>query len=224
MEELLKLVTAEQSKRSAVFMFSWKVIMAVLMTNYYMNQMGYFFINKEIKFNMIIDFILSDKFFFAASLYLLWIGIFFWGIKVFMGVLRLVFVRKHVNWSEAELLKILHYAFVKDSNGNIYFKNRDEFQSIQILCEAIADGGGTGMERLYSLTNVIISTAFWVHTFKNLDIPSYLDLILIVMSSIAIGLLVFFEYLFCVGGELQSVMLKYKGRGFYSDIIQEMKG
>lgn len=224
MEELLKFVTAEQSKRSEAFMFSWKVLMAVLMTNHCMNQMGYFFINREIKFNMIIDFILSDKFFFAASLYLLWIGIFFWGIKVLMSIVRLVFVKMHVDWSEAELLKILHYAFVKDSNGNIYIKNREEFERIQLLSEAIEDGGQTGMERLYSLTNVIISTTFWLHTFKNLDIPYYLDLILIVMSSIAIVLLVFFEYFFCAGGKLQSVMLKYKSKGFYDDMIKGERG
>ena len=41
MEDILKFVTTEQSRRSEAFMFFWRILMAVLLTNHKMNELGY---------------------------------------------------------------------------------------------------------------------------------------------------------------------------------------
>lgn len=221
MEELIKFVTTEQSKRSDAFMFLWKVLMAVLMANHQMNKLGYYFINQEIKFNMIIDFLLSEKFFYASFFYLLWIGIFFWGLRVLTFVEMLFLSTINVELSENYLLNMFEKFgfFKKDLDGNWYFKNREGFEAIQVLCNEMRGDGSFLRKNIYAASNVLISTCFWYNTLK-IDIPFELDLVLIGVSIFAIIQVFGMEWLLFTGGRLENMMFKYKEKGFYSDLIK----
>lgn len=57
MEEILKIISTEQTTRNKLFSFVWLVLMAILMTNCELSNMGYKFVNNEIKLNTVIDFL-----------------------------------------------------------------------------------------------------------------------------------------------------------------------
>jgi hypothetical protein len=93
MEELLKFASSEQSTRSKAFMFIWRVLIAVLLTNRFMNNHNYYFTYIDLSFKEIIKFVYSIEFIVVVSVYLIMIFVFFWLVKFLQTILLLILNR-----------------------------------------------------------------------------------------------------------------------------------
>lgn len=227
MEEVLKLITAEQSKRTELFMFFWKVLIAILLTNAKLNSMGYVFINAEIKINTVIKFILSEAFPYVCFYYLIFIFFFFWLIKILFVVIFLI-IQLIISHKGLYLDSYLFTDFFSfwglmipiqndDQTTDFRFKNRDNFDLVQTVSEMLHQRKIL-TDNFLSYINILFSTSIWSiyihHDYSVL--PSWLPYSLAFLTLLLILLFtfwLFFSEMF--SHNFDKYMVEFRLKGFY---------
>jgi hypothetical protein len=159
MEEVLKFLSSEPSIRSKAFMFVWRILIAIVLTNKYMNSHNYYFVAGNISFREIVGFIYSLEFIFVVSVYLIMIFTFFWLVKFFGIILSLIF-----NPSPDEnTLNDYFRVFVHHRGGFSHFRNRKSLESVQLLAEQIRHIQNPIFEFVENRMNVLLANSFLIH-------------------------------------------------------------
>lgn len=163
MEEILKLVTASQSERSKNFMFLWRILICVLLTNKTMNHFGYVITNETISPNLVLKFIFSPEFVLATMIYLIYVFTLFWSIKILGFTLYLILSNKQI--SKDVLLRRLvssNLIVVNGTQETYSFKDDD---SIEFLNWFIEDRRYVRKSELLSVVADILSVISSVSLF-----------------------------------------------------------
>jgi hypothetical protein len=199
MEELLKFLSAPQSVRNRSFMYLWRVLMSVLLTNEVMLHYKYTLTDKEISINVIVTFILSPEFLLVIYVYLIFTFLFFWFLKI-IGALAMFLMSKNQLSFETicytlEKLKIVsqannqHGFIINDSGGeeaiNNIIDDKDVFLKSIVL------------SRTADYVNVIFSSAiFYFQIYQKIPhLPGlYFGIFLVFLC--LISLLIAFSILF----------------------------
>lgn len=220
MEDILKFVTTEQSRRSEAFMFFWRILMAVLLTNHKMNELGYHFVNKDIGLNTAIDFLFSTAFFYASFWYLIFIFLFFWGLKVLISIEIIILGSFNVRLSEDYLLNVFRFwGLFKKNNGEWYLKDRQAFVSLQKICFELNNSHTPAKENIYTYMNIIISTYYWYKVLESKVIfPYNLDTVFLVVGIFCLVQVLGFFWLMTTGDEFNNMLIKYRRKGFFSEL------
>lgn len=159
MDQLIKFLTAEQSQRNQVFMFLWRILMAILLTNFAMDQLGFTFTKKEISANLIFKFILSTEFLLATFWYLIFIFLFFWFFKI-LG-LGIMYFKSKNQMTKEEVLRIL----IKTNQFIFPAKKENEkhgIKNLDVLKAVIKDKNNPSNSRILTIlanyNGVLLST------------------------------------------------------------------
>jgi hypothetical protein len=164
MEEFLKFASSEQSTRSKAFMFIWRILIAVILTNKYMNCNDYYFSYTDLSFKEMIEFIFSIQFIVAASMYLIMIFVFFWLIR-FLGIFLSIIFSCFSSVNERSLNGYFRF-YVTNQRGISYFKNRKSLEYVQDLAEQCKQIYNPIFEFTESRLNVLLANSFLIHTLK----------------------------------------------------------
>ncbi len=161
MEEVLKFLSSEPSTRSKAFMFVWRILIAIILTNKYMNSYDYYFVSGNISFREIAGFIYSLEFVFVVSVYLLMIFTFFWLVKFFGIILSLIFNPS----PDEDTLNDYFRFFVHQREGFSHFRNRKSLESVQLFTEQIRHIQNPIFEFVENRMNVLLANSFLIHIF-----------------------------------------------------------
>ena len=220
MEDILKFVTTEQSRRSEAFMFIWRILMAVLLTNNKMNELGYHFINKDIGLHTAIEFLFSTAFFYASFWYLIFIFLFFWGLKVLISIEIIILGSFNVRLSEDYLLHVFRFwgMFTK-FKGEWYLKDREAFEGLKAICHELNNSHTSAKENIYTYMNLVISTYYWYKTLESKVVfPYNVDVIILVVVIFCIIQVLGFFWLMTTGDEFNNMLIKYRKKGFFNEL------
>ena len=225
MEDLIKFITTEQSRRSEAFMFFWRILMAILLTNHQMNELGYYFVNKEISLNTALNFLFSPAFFYASFYYLIFVFLFFWGLKVLVVIELVILGLFNIVMSEESLLIAFKlFDVFQKHNECWYFKDRDGFEFLKKFCQELDNPNSAYKENTYSVLNIIISTYWWYSSIsENIVFPMWIDTIFLFLSIIGIFQTLCFFAIMTAGGNLHKMLIEYKKKGFLNEIILQNK-
>lgn len=221
MEDILKIINTEQSTRNKLFSFGWLVLMAIIMTNHELSNLGYSFINKEIKLNTIIDFVLSKEFLIVSAYYLYYVFLFFWAIKFLFGFFFILFSLHRFRLSEQDTVDVLKRAnLIKQStDGNLYIKNRITLDVLRAFDDEIGRGiNSFFMKNSCLLLNLLISSCI-VYYAENCDVLISQSFgTVLFWSSIIIGILSFLIILvFSTLSNIQNIIVSIRNNGFYDE-------
>jgi hypothetical protein len=159
MEHLLKLITEEQSKRTEVFIFLWKILMCILTTNEIMNDYGYVFTKNEITLNLIISFLFTPEFILAGFVYLICVFAFFWFFKIIGLVIFIEFSKKQMSVEMLTLMLEKSKLITKSDNNEFGFLLTD-LHSDNLIKAFIEDKNKESkcLNIVSNLLNLIFST------------------------------------------------------------------
>jgi hypothetical protein len=169
MEQVLSFVSANQSTRNKAFMFFWRVLMAILLTDIKMNNLGLAtnLPDKEIHFPDIVRFVFGDDFIFSATLYLMFIFLFFWAFKI----LRLVafdHLLESKQWTKEEIIERLKFwRLVRVRENQVLIKKKKSLIIIRLVMRDKVKEGDNGSSILNSVIttwNVVFSTCYFIHS------------------------------------------------------------
>lgn len=169
MEQVLSFVSANQSIRNKAFMFFWRVLMSILLTDIKMNKLGFGtpLPEKEIHFPDIVRFVFSDEFIFSAILYLMFIFLFFWAFKI----LRLAIfdhLLESKQWSKEQIIKRLKFwRLVRIRNNQALIKKRKSLIILRLIMRDKAreeNNGSSILNSVMTTWNVVFSTCYFVHS------------------------------------------------------------
>lgn len=161
MEDILKFVSSEQSTRSKSFMFIWRILIAVIITNRFMNSHKYYFICIDLSFKEIIKFIYSIEFIVVVSVYLTMIFVFFWLIK-FLGVILSLIFNCYGSVNEQNLNSLFRYN-INNQQGVAYFRDRKSLEKVQLLAEECKQVYNPIFEFIENRLNVLFANSFLIH-------------------------------------------------------------
>jgi hypothetical protein len=223
MDKIIEFATTEQSKRSHAFIFFWRIIMAILLSNHFMNKMDYHFVNSEIKLNTLIDFIFSQSFIYASIFYLIFIFIFFWAFK-FLSFILTVFVFYKLKPMSSQSLNDIYLSngyFKLGENNQIHIKNRKKYDELQVAADAALHWiGSDARDKLYSYVNVLFSTyIFWFYcAYPSFNFPFFVDKILLIVTIISIIIILVLDIVSVPFSSLQQRILELRRVPFYEEI------
>ncbi len=223
MDKIIEFATTEQSKRSHAFIFFWRILMAILLSNHFMNNMDYHFKNSEIKLNTIIDFIFSQAFIYASIFYLIFIFMFFWAFKFLSFVMTfVVFYRlKPMTNQSLDYIYLSNGYFKLGKNNQVHVKNRKTYDELQAVADAALHWFGSDTrDKLYSYVNVIFSTyIFWFCCANSsFHFPFFVDKMLFIATSFSIIIILFLDISSVPFSSLQQRLLELRRVPFYEEI------
>lgn len=159
MEELIKFLTSPQSVRNFTFMFLWRILLCILMTNEIMNSYGYFFTKKELTTNLVVFFFFTPEFLLATCVYLVCVFAFFWFFKIIGFVAIIAFSRKPIDIEE--LIALLQNAkIITKSNNNEFGFLITDSDSDAFIKAVIKDKKDIGKSKTLDFVSNWLNVAF----------------------------------------------------------------
>lgn len=222
MEEILKFASTAQSIRNKAFMFFWRILMAVLLTNIKMNFLGFSveMPSGEVHFPDIINYIFSAEFVYAIIFYIFYIFLFFWLFKFIRLIIEICIGDKQ--WDREQLLKKIRwwYLIQKPEGRNFYLlKNKKSLLILELLVEdsrTMNNREPSLLVNIMDFTNVLFSTCFYMYCTNNFEInlvgiPYFCYFVMILMLIIN-----YFSLRYYIKTDnLQNVVTDLKRRGYY---------
>lgn len=222
MEEILKFASTAQSTRNKAFMFFWRILMAVLLTNIKMIFLGFSvkMPSGEVHFPDIINYVFSTEFIYAIIFYLFYIFLFFWLFKFIRLIIEICIGDKQ--WDREQLLKKIRwwYLIQKPEGRNFYLlKNKKSLLILELLVEdsrTMNNREPSLLVNIMDFTNILFSTCFYMYCTNNFEInlvgiPYFCYFVMILMLVIN-----YFSLRYYIKTDnLQNVVTDLKRRGYY---------
>lgn len=221
MEEILKFTTSEQSIRSQAFMFLWRILLAIILTNKYMNMHSYNYDFINFSFKEGLNFIFCIEFLFVVSIYLIYIFIFFWAVRFFLTII-LLFMGNGRNTSD-EKLDLLFWGFIRKRNLISFFRDRSSLEAVQILKSGTIDIITPLFNFVINRLNVLLANSVLIHTFievletNNLYNWMFIGLFMLndILLICAIVALLLLGYFHSINNRIEEWILTTSRRGFF---------
>lgn len=188
METIHQLILLNQSVRSKMFMFLYRILMAVIMTNFSMNKLGFEYNGADINFKNTYCFIISNEFLLVMALYVFYVFLFFWAFRMIIGLLvinhsfnvplkdeliKILIAINVLEWDDGRLVFLGEFKRLIYESVNDVYLNDKVYDIIYIIVDVL---------------NILLSTSIVYFSTNNSErfLPSWIGWILAIISLLAL--------------------------------------